>query len=165
MAASLPLLRGSITLSHALRNDDNILLELSYPEKRLQFYLSLYQRRNAIEALVAHYLRLPQEACKAAEVKEWIHGSFNVCIPVDIMTRRHPARKVIIRFPMPYKLGESVCPGNAEEKVRCEVATYIWIQQNCPTVPISRLWGFGFAGRSVCEFACLFFCWCCCVLF
>ena len=155
MAASLPLLRGSITLADALQKDDNILLELSYPEKRLNFYLDLYQRRSVIEALVAHHLRLPLQACKTAEVKEWIHGSFNVCIPVDIILvgRHHSlAKKVIIRIPLPYKLGESCHPGNAEEKLRCEVATYAWIQQNCPTVPIPRLLGFGFpGGHSVCE--------------
>jgi hypothetical protein len=30
------------------------------------------------------------------------------------------------------------------EKQRCEVATFAWIQEHCPHVPMLRLWGFGF---------------------
>ncbi|KAH8710096.1 hypothetical protein GQ44DRAFT_626978, partial [Phaeosphaeriaceae sp. PMI808] len=33
---------------------------------------------------------------------------------------------------------------NAEEKLRCEVAAYIWIESNCPDIPIPCLRGFGF---------------------
>ncbi|KLJ05504.1 hypothetical protein EMPG_11019 [Blastomyces silverae] len=51
----------------------------------------------------------------------WPYGSFNVCIPI----------------------GEEAFPGNAEEKVRSEAATYIWIHENCPDVPIPNLRGFG----------------------
>lgn len=39
-----------------------------------------------------------------------------------------------------------VCPGNADEKLRCEAATFIWIQEHCSEVPIPTLWGFGFVG-------------------
>ena len=49
----------------------------------------------------------------------------------------------MIRFPLPYKLGESSNPGNMDEKVRSEVATYIWMQQKCPEIPIPYLWGIG----------------------
>lgn len=81
-----------------------------------------------------------------AAIKEWICGNFNVCIPVYIDGwLRHPEKKrVLIRFPLPYKLGEDRYPGNVEEKLRCEVATFIWIQENCPEIPVPRLWGFGF---------------------
>jgi hypothetical protein len=41
MPASLPLLHGSITLEEALKSDDNILHQLSYPAKRLEFYVFL----------------------------------------------------------------------------------------------------------------------------
>jgi hypothetical protein len=38
-----------------------------------------------------------------------------------------------------------------DEKLRCEVATYSWIHQNCPMVPIPCLYGFGFPdGQTVC---------------
>ncbi|KAG7148048.1 hypothetical protein HYQ46_003091 [Verticillium longisporum] len=57
-------------------------------------------------------------------------------------------KRIAIRFPLPYKIGESTNQGNAEEKLRCEVATYAWIQAHCPSIPIPRLWGFCFPGES-----------------
>ncbi|RDW68765.1 uncharacterized protein DSM5745_08525 [Aspergillus mulundensis] len=87
-----------------------------------------------------------RQTCRVGEVKDWISGSFNVCIPVDIDGQDgNASKRVLIRFPLPYKVGESQHPGNADEKLRCEAATFIWIQQNCPSVPIPRLWGFAFA--------------------
>lgn len=59
------------------------------------------------------------------------------------------AKRVLIRFPLPYKLGESQCPGNVEEKLRCEAATFVWIKKNCPDIPIPGLWGFGFPSGQV----------------
>jgi hypothetical protein len=153
MPHSLPLLKKSITLEEALGEDDDILHELSYPEKWLDFFYYLVQHRREIEAIVSFHLGVPKDVCKVAEeFREWIHGSFNACIPVYINDPvKSQTKKVFIRFPLPYKLGELPYPGNAEEKLRCEVATYIWIQSNCPDVPIPCLRGFGFpGGRSVC---------------
>lgn len=154
MLAQLPLLRRNITLEEALDEDDDILQELTYPDKRLEFYSYLLKHRKSIEDIVCFHLGVHKGACKAAEeLREWVHGSFNACIPiyVDESAKFRP-RKVFIRFPLPYKVGEAQCPGNAEEKLRSEVATYIWIQDNCPGVPIPCLRGFGFAGGwSVCD--------------
>jgi len=44
-------------------------------------------------------------------------------------------------------VGEETFPGNADEKLRCEAATYIWIQENYPDIPIPQLWGFAFSGN------------------
>lgn len=154
MTCSLPLLKGRITLKDALEEDNDILQELAYPQKRLDFYLYLLEHRQDIEELVSFHLGVTRGTCKAAEdFREWIHGSFNACIPIYIDdTTRFSSKKVFIRFPLPYKVGEAQYPGNAEEKLRCEVATYIWIQNNCPDIPIPRLRGFGFPkGRSVCT--------------
>ncbi|RMZ76005.1 hypothetical protein DV738_g5194, partial [Chaetothyriales sp. CBS 135597] len=46
----------------------------------------------------------------------------------------------MFRLPLPYKVGGAE---NGDEKIRCEAATYIWLQENCPSVPIPRLHGFG----------------------
>ena len=63
---------------------------------------------------------------RMGDVDEWIAGSFNVYIPVYIDKRAyHHARRVLIKFPLPYKVGESQHPGNAEEKLRCEAAAFI----------------------------------------
>ncbi|PSS16501.1 hypothetical protein M430DRAFT_50880 [Amorphotheca resinae ATCC 22711] len=140
-------------LSSWLRARSRAILPLrrAYPDLRVKFYLSLFKRRSDIEAIVSHHLRLRKtETCHLGEFKDWKAGSFNVCIPVYINNwAAFPNKRVIIRFPLPYKVGESRYPGNADEKLRCEAASFIWIQDNCPTVPIPYLWGFGFSdGRS-----------------
>ncbi|TVY53166.1 hypothetical protein LCER1_G005575, partial [Lachnellula cervina] len=38
--------------------------------------------------------------------------------------------------------------GNADEKLRTEAATFIWIEDNCPAIPIPNSWEFGFPGVS-----------------
>ncbi|RDL34710.1 Uncharacterized protein BP5553_07838 [Venustampulla echinocandica] len=147
MPPSLPLLKKTITLDEALSQDENILQQLSYPEKRLDFFYYLFQHRAGIEAIVSFHLGVSKDVCKVAgEFSEWVHGSFNACIPVYINGPTKSLKNVFIRFPLPYKAGESQYPGNAEEKLRCEVATYIWMQSNCPDVPIPYLRGFGFSG-------------------
>ena len=40
----------------------------------------------------------------------------------------HPEKRVMIRFPLPYKISEKIFPGNEDEKSRCEAAIYNWIQ-------------------------------------
>lgn len=150
---TLPLLRGSMTLNAALEKEEDMLLELSYPEKRLDFFLWLTMHREDIESVVSYHLGLHQAGdCRMGEVKEWIHGSCNVCIPVHVAKWN---KRVLIRFPLPYKVGESTCPGNADEKLRCEAATFIWMRENCPEIPIPYLWAFGFTGgHSVCHQPC-----------
>lgn len=101
--------------------------ELSYPQERLNFYFYLLEHREDIEKLVSFHLGVLRDTCKAAkDFREWVHGSFNACVPIYIDdTAKTRVKKVFIRFPLPYKVGESQYPGNAEEKLRCEVATYI----------------------------------------
>ncbi|KAL5335569.1 hypothetical protein BJX70DRAFT_313637 [Aspergillus crustosus] len=140
-AVTLPLLRRTITCKSALEEEENILLELDYPEQRIDFFVSLYSRREAVQNIASYHLG---QACQLGEVSEWLHGSFNVCIPLYIGN----AKRAIIRFPLPYKVGEFTHPGNVDEKLRCEAATFIWLQQNCPDVPIPRLWAFGLVGGN-----------------
>ncbi|ERF74114.1 hypothetical protein EPUS_06383 [Endocarpon pusillum Z07020] len=49
----------------------------------------------------------------------------------------------MIRFPLPYQVGEAFRPGNADEKLRCEAGAYVWLQENCPALRIPFLYGFG----------------------
>jgi hypothetical protein len=158
MSRVLPLLHGEISLSTALDDDDNVVQELSYPERRLEFYIYLCQHRTSIESIVSYHMNLKEkQTCRVGEVKEWLAGSFNVCIPVNINGQDDNSRKrVLVRFPLPYKVGEIQHPGNADEKLRCEAATFIWVRQNCP-IPRPRLWGFAFAqGPCVSELLNLF---------
>lgn len=141
-STTLPLLAGKITLSDALEDENDILEQLSYPAKRSDFCADLVTHSDDIKDIVSHHLGVSGASCQVPAVEEWIHGSFNVCIPVYV----NEEKKAIIRFPLPYKVGESTHQGNAEEKIRCEVATYAWMQTNCPSIPIPTLWGFGFPG-------------------
>jgi hypothetical protein len=51
---------------------------------------------------------------------------------------------------MPFKIGEGTFPGMTNEKQRSEVATYIWMRENCPDVPIPSLYGLAFLnGKDV----------------
>lgn len=145
--ASLPLLRGnSISLEDALIDDDNILHRLDYPQKQRDFCAHLLSHRRDIESAVSFHLRANH--CQVADEADWLLGSYNVCIPVYINPRSDD--RVLIRIPLPYKIGEENQPGNVDEKLRCEVATYIWIRENCPAVPIPTLYGFAFPnGQTV----------------
>lgn len=80
-----------------------------------------------------------------------MHGSFNICIRVDIDGEESkPGKQIIMRFPLPYKVGEAPCPGNSDEKILCEAGTYAWLQENCPDVAIPHMYGFGLAtGQAV----------------
>jgi hypothetical protein len=149
MEKTLPLLKGAITLEDALGEDEDMIQKLSYPEQRAIFYVYLDRRRALITEIVSRHLNIPPASFHLGGIKEWIHGSFNVCIPIHIRSPRPGlSGRAIIRFPLPYKTGEDQCPGNVDEKLRCEAATYVWLQQNCPDVPIPRLFGFGFPGTQ-----------------
>jgi hypothetical protein len=151
MEMGLPLLKGTITLEDALTEDEDIIQQLSYPEKRLEFWLQLYRSQAQISEVVSRHLRIPPSDFRLAEVEDWIHGSFNACIPIHIIKNSRTSnlpRQLIIRFPLPYKIGETYRPGNVDEKLRAEAATYIWLQTNCPNIPVPRLFGFGFPGTQ-----------------
>jgi len=149
----LKTLDGDVVFDEAVQEEHNMLHRLTYWQKKFDFLMYLHQQRDKIEALVSAHLGLKSpKDCQLTQPVDWIHGGFNICLPVNISCRKHPGRRVIVRCPLPYKIGEIEHPGNAEEKLRCEAATYVWIQENCPDVSIPRLWGFAFSdGHSVSD--------------
>lgn len=79
------LLRGEITYSAAKEQDANILHQLGYWDQRNKYFARLYRSRKLIQQIVAHHLGLASaNACHIVDVEDWIHGSFNVCIRVDV---------------------------------------------------------------------------------
>lgn len=156
MPKCLPLLlEREVTLDAALDSVDDMLLELSYPSKQADFYSYLREQQFVIEALVSFHLGLSStERCRMSETGEWMCGYYNVCVPIYVDGWVElPGKRVLIRIPLPYKVGEAENPGNIEEKLRCEAATFMWIKEQSPEVPIPRLWGFGFpSGQCVCGF-------------
>jgi hypothetical protein len=154
MPRSRPLLHGDITYSAAKEKETNVLHTLGYWEQKLKFFDYLHRKRESIEAVALHHLGLSSAGtCHVSEPDDWLHGSFNLCIPIRFNSHgKVPSKRLMIRFPLPYRVGEEFRPGNADEKLRCEAGTYAWLQENCPCVPIPRLHGFGLSrGERVCE--------------
>jgi hypothetical protein len=131
-------LQGRIDLDRALKADDEMLTGIGYPRQKLEFWSYLSARKAEIEAIVAFHLRVNK--FRVADETTSLSGSYNICIPVHVSP---PAsvRQVLVRIPLPYKVGEAPCPGNVDEKLRCEVASYMWIQEHSPDTPIPYLFG------------------------
>lgn len=146
MPTTHALLRGEITYEEAREKETNILHHLTYPIADSKLLNRIHRRRALLEKLVAHHLGLLFSACHVAHLRDWMSGSFNVCVPVTVAD----SKRVIIRFPLGYRVGEKTCPGNGDEKLQCEAAAYVWITENCPGVPVPHLYGFSLSnGRSV----------------
>lgn len=139
-----------LTEEEALDSDNDIIPKLSLIQNLVNFEHELDLRRSQIEKLIHRHLGIPQSDFELSQSEDWICGSFNICLPIYIS--RTPYSKLpqqaLIRFPLPFAVGETFNPGNTDEKLRCEAATYIWLQSNCPAVPIPRLLGMGFPGTQ-----------------
>lgn len=147
MTRSRSLLHKEITYEEANETETNILHQLGNPEERRKFYYLIYEHRDLIQRRVAHHLGLRStSACRIEDPKTWIQGTFNFCVPVTVDNER----RVLIRFPLPCRIGDKAYPGNSDEKLRCEAATYAWMQQKCPGVQVPTLYGFALStGQSV----------------
>lgn len=130
--------------------DDNDVHSNSVQESDFVQHLSRI-RYQVVNTIAAHVNSPPSTITLVDKVSDWAYRGSYVCIPFDVAwtfwTGNTPKRG-IIRFPNPYRIGESNCPGNVTEKTRCDVATHIWIKTNCPDVPLPQLLGFGFPGTQ-----------------
>ncbi|KAL4915420.1 hypothetical protein BDW62DRAFT_125300 [Aspergillus aurantiobrunneus] len=141
----LPLLQGqSVTFSQALADRRNMVHQLELPPQESAFHQRLLDSTQIIQRLVNLHLRVKNS--HVAGPAEWQYGAYNVSIPVYLDPESQ--RYVLFRIPLPYTLGEWAKPGCTGEKLRCEVATYIWIRQHCPTIPIPHLYGFALKDDS-----------------
>ncbi|CAK7263486.1 hypothetical protein SEPCBS57363_000583 [Sporothrix epigloea] len=131
------------------------------------FQTSQPQQRLALERLVAQHVGADAARVKISHTKMWRQGAFNLAIPVLVFDSKAAAeaardpslltgtngeiptsvpdsvRRVVLRLPIAAKCAESKYPGSILEKMRCETAMYVWMQQNCPDVRIPHLYGFG----------------------
>ncbi|KAI5211589.1 hypothetical protein E4T38_01129 [Aureobasidium subglaciale] len=131
------------TYSELVRDDHNMIIQWQWPRQRAEFANYLTREASAIEQLVAHHLSLRQpRACKVAPRRDWLCGSFNICIPVTI----NDDYRVMFRCPLPYRFNSPTSPNMASEKIRGEAATFAWLSSHCPNVPIPRMLGFGLPG-------------------
>lgn len=144
---------GPLTLQAALEAQIDILPDLTALQNTVSFRRDkLEARRSQIQDIISRHLNIPSTKFVLSQTSQWIYGGFNICLPIEILdtlSSRLP-RKALIRFAMPHAVGESYNHGAVNEKVRCEAANYVWLERECPAVPIPRLLGMGFPGsRSV----------------
>ncbi|KAF5707797.1 aminoglycoside phosphotransferase [Fusarium mundagurra] len=134
-----------INYSDAQNEFDDIVTKLGYTEHRKKLYDNLDKQKDTIRSLVRHHLHLGNDAeCTVLPQAQWIKGSFNVCIPIRTVSGT-VRRDLMLRCCLPYKLAEAQYPGTIEEKLRCEVGAYVWMQRHCTDIRIPYLHGFGFA--------------------
>jgi len=114
------LLRQNITYSAAKKEETNILHGLGYWPRQNAFFAYIHEHRSMVADIVGHHLNIRSSACQVADMGDWLHGSFNLCVPVSI----NNGPRVTVRFPLPYRVGDGFRPGNSDEKIRCEAGTY-----------------------------------------
>ncbi|CVL07741.1 uncharacterized protein FMAN_14608 [Fusarium mangiferae] len=132
-----------INYSEAQCREDDIINKLRFAERRKELYKNLEEQTDTILSLVRHHLNLGDDAkCEVWPHELWIQGSFNVCIPITTVSGI-VTRHLMLRCCLPYKLAEAQYPGTIDEKLRCEVGTYVWMQQHCTDIRIPYLYGFG----------------------
>lgn len=151
MPITLPLYNGArIGFTEAHESEEDIIRRIAWHCRAVSATADLQQQseQGRLSSLVAHHLRIDATRCVTEPTDNWPAGSFNKCVPIrvdDPSVRTTAGSRLLLRVPMAHRL-----TGIVEEKMRCEVATYIWMQENCPDIPIPRLYGFGFpSGRHV----------------
>jgi len=140
------------TKEEVLGSDLDMIPALSDLQNTVEFQQQLELQRAQIIELISRHLGVPQSDFVLSQPSEWIWGGFNICLPIHIhlgAARHHKLpERALIRFPLPFNVGEEFSPGSVDEKLRCEAATYIWLRSNCPSIPIPRLLGVGFPGTQ-----------------
>jgi hypothetical protein len=98
MPAALELDNGKhITYESALKKDINIINGAAYPAARRQLFQKLWDQRATIQDIVRHHLRLrDKDACIVKAENQWIRGSFNVCIPVEVRSVVYISNKLFL---------------------------------------------------------------------
>lgn len=142
------------TIESAAEDESNFLLAIQHQRAAEAFRDKIGRETESIAAVVRHHLRLRRDdSCVVLPLDTWIQGGFNLCVLVDVQSRTSfCSRRLVFRCPLPHRLAEQHHPGTIDEKVSCEVATYVWMQDNCADIRIPYLYAFGFAdGSQVCN--------------
>lgn len=130
MSLKLPLLsRSPINFAAAKNTDDNIIAPSKQYHDTLDFYQTLFDKKDAIYDIVRFQLGLDpyRDNCHVSPHQEWMRGKFNVCVPISVNSRQFCGR-VLMRFPLPHMFrGEAQNPsgstsstGSIDDKVCCE---------------------------------------------
>ncbi|KAG9250229.1 uncharacterized protein F5Z01DRAFT_640481 [Emericellopsis atlantica] len=141
-----------ISITSAGEEESNIILAIRHRRAANKFRQWLWNQREDIAALVRSHLHLPKDdanyAFEVIPTEYWRQGGFNMCVLVVAMVGGRATSRFVFRCPLPHKLAESQYPGTMDEKIRCEVASYVWMQEHCRDVRIPALHSFGFSDGS-----------------
>lgn len=118
---------------------------MAHPDQEL--FRELLEKKSIIEAIVRSQLGV--QNCRIGHPDAWGCGGSHVAIPC----RLSGGRSVYFRLPIPRAVGEACYPGNINECISTQVASYLWIDKNCPDVPIPTLYSFGFGDGTVVSWA------------
>ena len=155
-----------VSFDEALASECDIAAQSQQYNDTIALKVRLYENAPALRQLVAAHLGLESARIQIDIPQNWRQGSFNLVLPVliygsiydrvvekpmalnptDYPTGVPPTasvRRVVLRWPIPGRCGETYHPGAVLEKMSCEVASYIWMQHHCPDVRIPQLYGFG----------------------
>ena len=146
MPETINLLNGPINREDAIASEANILVRHEHLQGMMRLCVHAYEHKEALERLVAFHVGVDAARVKIGKPATWCRGNFNMVVPMLVFdeANKTEAYQVLLRFPMPFKCGEVQHPGSMHEKLRCEAASYVWMQRHCPGVRIPHLYGFGF---------------------
>lgn len=125
----------SITEEEALDSDWDMIPTLTAFARTQEFCNELEQNRSQLEKVISRHLGIPVSEIVLLGQEQWVWGSFNICLPIDIKLAKYTPtvpRQAILRLPLPFRCGEEYSPDNVEEKLRCEAARYIWLRRFVP---------------------------------
>ena len=113
MFAQLPLLRWN-HLEETLDEEDDILQELTYPDKRLEFYSYLSKHCNDIKGIISFHLGAHKEACKVAEEvgSEFMKVSMHAYPSTSTSRPNSIQGRCLSEFTY-HRVGEAQYPGNS----------------------------------------------------
>lgn len=137
-----------LSMTSAAEDESNLVLYIRHQRAAETFRRLLWDQRESIVALVRAHLHLRKDdGCVVLPPESWLQGGFNLCVLVEV-TVAGSSTSLVFRCPMPHKLAEGQYPGTIDEKVRCEVAAYVWMQEHCSDIRIPSLYAFGFVDGS-----------------
>ncbi|KAG6015203.1 hypothetical protein E4U54_003993 [Claviceps lovelessii] len=136
------------TYEEAMEFGIDVFVEKEYAAAMKRQVQDVVKHKETIIALARHHVGADSETCITLDLKQCRRGQFNLCIPVTVERPDAPPIKLFFRSAMPHKLGELRSAGAVDEKMRCEVATYAWMQEKCPDIRIPYLYGFGLSDHS-----------------
>lgn len=129
------------TLESVLEDESDVLHRLTYTTALTTLKTYVVEMQETILQTVAKHVDVSPAACQFEG--DLTLGGFNMCIPVSIRAGDCHVKKVMFRVPLHHKVGETLYPGNVDEKLRTEAAIYILIREKWPDFPITELLGFG----------------------